>query len=162
MNANSTSTFPPTVKRMQAAKHSAINTVCHASNGGRTGTGPSVVVRKSVSMRVSLKSWKKSSDPLKYGKPITLLLLARNHWVIVCSLRSDCRLSSNWEHGWWFRKRFKTDLQSVSRRSCFFFIFLQIENKNQRELALFYDLCCVWSIKWKLYFHVMRARVTWI
>lgn len=52
MNANSTSVFPPTVKRMHAAKQIAINIVCHKANGGRTGIGPLVDVGKSLDTRV--------------------------------------------------------------------------------------------------------------
>jgi hypothetical protein len=41
MNAKRTRVFPPTVKRMHAAKQIAIIIVCHNANGGRTGCGPS-------------------------------------------------------------------------------------------------------------------------
>lgn len=56
MNANRTKVFPPTVKRMHAAKQIAINIVCHRVNGGKTGVGPFVDDGKSFEMRVSLRS----------------------------------------------------------------------------------------------------------
>lgn len=55
-HANRTRVFPPTVKRMHAAKQIAINIVCHRVNGGKTGVGPFVDDGKSFDMRVSLRS----------------------------------------------------------------------------------------------------------
>lgn len=101
MNANSTSVFPPTVRRMHAAKQIAINIVCHKANGGSTGVGPLVDVGKSLAKSVLLGSWNSPIDPLRSGKPIKLVLLllplARIHCEICSSLQ---RWLSICEHCW--------------------------------------------------------------
>lgn len=139
MNASSTRTLPPTVRRMHAAKQIAMNIVCHNANGGRTGVGPFVDVGKSLAMRVSLRSWKNpaSNVPLKYGKPLKLLLLLWIHCSNRSLLQWAGRWSSNCEHCWKLNKRSRIVLQSFSKRTCscsfFFFIFLQTKEEKREN-----------------------------